>query len=326
MIRLAIRIAVAAIVLAVLASRVDVAQVRAALVACSRRDVALAAAWSFTALLVIAWRLRVLLTAQGVPARVGQMYAINLSAFFYNLFLPIGGVGVAALRLQKLSHGATGRLTVALTAIVCDRLTAVAALGLVGLVCWVLDSQPKPAGGLFVLVAGLSTSAVLVAPRIVPRGLRRSVRELQAHGTGTWWSAGLTRVASALGSVARLSPAALARIFGISILAQIPGILVFVALGNGLGLAVSPLSMGWVRSVVTVLTLLPISIGGVGVREGALVFTLQSLGVPAHDALALSILVFVTTILAPGLAGGGVEAAYLLGAGSAPTPERRVSE
>jgi len=80
---------------------------------------------------------------------------------------------------------------------------------------------------------------------------------------------------------------------------------------------VSPLSMGWVRSVVTVLTLLPISIGGVGVREGALVFTLQSLGVPAHDALALSLLVFATTILAPGLAGGAVEAAHLLGFGVA---------
>ncbi|MEO6030037.1 MAG: lysylphosphatidylglycerol synthase transmembrane domain-containing protein [Candidatus Binatia bacterium] len=326
MIRLCARIAVATIVLVVLASRVDLAEVRNALVAASRRDVALATVWSFTALLVIAFRLRVLLTAQGVPARLGQMFAINLSAFFYNLFLPIGGVGVAALRLQKIAHGATGRLTVALTAIVCDRLTAVAALGFVGLVCWIADAHSKPAGGLFVLFAGLSTSAVLIAPRIVPLWLRRSVRELQMSGHGTWWSAALTRLSHALGSVARMAPSALARIFGISILAQIPGILVFVALGHGLGLSVSPLSMGWVRSVVTVLTLLPISIGGVGIREGALVFTLQSLGVPAHDALALSLLVFATTILAPGLAGGAVEAAHLLGFGVIDARGRRVSE
>lgn len=316
MIRLLARIAVATIVLVLLASRVDLAAVREALVATSQRDVALATAWSFAALFVIAWRLRSLLTAQGVPARVGQMFAINLSAFFYNLFLPVGGVGVAALRLQKISHGTTGRLTVAVTAIVCDRLSAVAALGLVGLVCWSFDAHAKPAGGLLVLLAGLSTSAALVAPRIVPRRLRRFVRELHARGHGTWWSPALTRVRHALGSVARLSPGALARIFGISILAQIPGILVFVALADGLGLSVSALSLGWVRSVVTVLTLLPISIGGVGVREGALVFTLRSLGVPAHDALALSILVFATTILAPGLAGGGVEAAHLLGFGA----------
>lgn len=312
MIRVVARIAVAVIVLALLASRVELAAVRNALVATSLRDVALATVASFAANLVIAFRLRVLLTAQGVPARVGQTFAINLAAFFYNLFLPVGGVGIAALRLQKLSQERSGRLTVALTAIVCDRLTAVAALGLVGLVCWFVDSHAKPAGGLLVLLGGLSTIVLLVVPRIVPQHIRHFVRELQRGSSGTWWSAGLVRLSHALGSVARLSPAALARILGISILAQIPGILVFVALGASLGLSVSFVSMGWVRSVVTVLTLLPISIGGVGVREGALVFTLQALGVPAHDALALSILVFATTILAPGLAGGVVEGVHWL--------------
>jgi uncharacterized membrane protein YbhN (UPF0104 family) len=73
--------------------------------------------------------------------------------------------------------------------------------------------------------------------------------------------------------------------------------------------------MGWVRSVVVVLTLLPISIGGVGVREGVLVVTLATFGVPAHEALAFSILVFATTILAPGLAGGVVEGAQWLARG-----------
>lgn len=312
MIRVAVRVAVAVVVLLLLASRVDLAEVRNALAGTSLRHVVLATVASFAANLVIAIRLRVLLTAQGVPARVGQTFAINLAAFFYNLFLPVGGVGVAALRLQKLSHETSGRFTIALTAIVCDRLTAVAALGIVGLACWFVDPRAKPAGGLLVLLGGLSTMVFLVAPRVVPLPVRHLVREVQTRGSGTWWSAGLWRLTHALGSVARLSPAALARILGISILAQIPGILVFVALGQGLGLSVSPLSMGWVRSVVTVLTLLPISIGGVGVREGALVLTLQTLDVPAHDALALSILVFATTILAPGLAGGVVEGAHWL--------------
>jgi hypothetical protein len=70
-----------------------------------------------------------------------------------------------------------------------------------------------------------------------------------------------------------------------------------------------------IRSVVVLLTVHPISIGGVGVREGALVFTLHAFGVPAHDALAVSILVFATTILAPGLAGGVVEAVQWLRVG-----------
>ena len=319
MIRVLIRIAVAVIVLVLLASRVDLAEVRAALVTTSPCTIALATAAAFAANLAVAFRLRVLLVAQDVPARTRQTLAINLAAYFYNLFLPVGGVGVAALRLQRLSQRTRGRYTAALTAMVCDRLAAIAAVGFVGLVCWIADPHAKPVGGLLVLLGGLTAIGLLVAPRAVPLQVRHFVRELRAGGSGTWWSAALLRLSTALGSVARLSPAALASIFGISILAQLPGIVVFAVLGQGLGLPVSLVAMGWVRSVVVLITVVPLSIGGLGIREGALVFTLATFGVPAHDALALSILVFATTILAPGLAGGGLEGVrWLRGAAARP--------
>ena len=319
MIRVLIRIAVAAIALVLLASRVDLAEVRAALVTTSPRTIGLATAVSFTANLAVAFRLRVLLAAQDVPARTRQTLAINLAAYFYNLFLPIGGVGVAALRLQRLSQRTRGRYTAALTAMVCDRLAAIAAVGFVGLVCWFADPHAKPVGGLLVLLGGLTAIGLLVAPRAVPVQVRHFVRELRTGGSGTWWSAALLRLSTALGSVARLSPAALASIFGISILAQLPGIVVFAVLGQGLGLPVSLVAMGWIRSVVVLITVIPLSIGGLGVREGALVFTLAAFGVPAHDALALSILIFATTILAPGLAGGILEGVrWLRGAAARP--------
>ena len=319
MIRVLIRIAVAAIALVLLASRVDLAEVRAALVTTSPRTIGLATAVSFTANLAVAFRLRVLLAAQDVPARTRQTLAINLAAYFYNLFLPIGGVGVAALRLQRLSQRTRGRYTAALTAMVCDRLAAIAAVGFIGLVCWIADPHAKPVGGLLVLLGGLTAIGLLVAPRAVPLQVRHFVREFRAGGSGTWWSAALLRLSTALGLVARLSPTALASIFGISILAQLPGSVVFAILGQGLGLPVSLVAMGWIRSVVVLITVIPLSIGGLGVREGALVFTLAAFGVPAHDALALSILIFATTILAPGLAGGLLEGVrWLRGAAARP--------
>jgi len=319
MIRVLIRIAVAAIALVLLASRVDLAEVRAALVTTSPRTIGLAIAASFAANLAVAFRLRVLLAAQDVPARTRQTLAINLAAYFYNLFLPVGGVGVAALRLQRLSQRTRGRYTAALTAMVCDRLAAIAAVGFVGLVCWFADPHAKPVGGLLVLLGGLTAIGLLVAPRAVPLQVRHFVREFRAGGSGTWWSAALLRLSTALGLVARLSPTALASIFGISILAQLPGSVVFAILGQGLGLPVSLVAMGWIRSVVVLITVIPLSIGGLGVREGALVFTLAAFGVPAHDALALSILIFATTILAPGLAGGLLEGVrWLRGAAARP--------
>jgi uncharacterized membrane protein YbhN (UPF0104 family) len=307
MIRIALRLAVAALALLWLATSVDLAAVGRALAAVSWRAVLLATIASFVGNVVIAFRLRVLLAGQGVRARASQTLAINLAAFFYNLLLPVGGVGVAALRLQRLSARATGGFTAALTAMVCDRLAALAGLGLVGLAGWVADPHPKPPGTLLVLLAGTGTIAVLAAPRAVPSAWRAFMRELQAGGSGTWWSAALARLRDALGSVARLSPGTLAAIVALSIAAQMPGVVVFWALGRALDLGPTFAAMAWVRSVVVLITVLPISIGGLGVREGMLVLTLAAYGVPVADALALSILVFATTILAPGLAGGALE-------------------
>ncbi|MCC6847106.1 MAG: flippase-like domain-containing protein [Deltaproteobacteria bacterium] len=307
MIRIVLRLAVAAIALGWLAASVDLAAVGRALAATSWRAVLLATVASFVGNVVIAFRLRVLLAGQGVSGRASQMLAINLAAFFYNLFLPVGGVGVAALRLQRLSARVRGGFTAALTAMVCDRLAALVGLGIVGLAGWVADPHPKPPGGMLVLLAGTSALGVLAAPRAVPTAWRAFMRELQAGGGGTWWAAALARLRHALGAVARLSPGTLARILGLSIVAQIPGVCGYLALGRGLGLGVTFAAMAWVRSVVVLFTVLPISIGGLGVREGALVVTLAAYGVPAADALALSILVFATTILAPGLVGGMLE-------------------
>ena len=57
---------------------------------------------------------------------------------------------------------------------------------------------------------------------------------------------------------------------------------------------------------------LPISIAGLGVREGVLVLLLASYGVSAPDALAYGLVAFAVSVLAPGLAGAIVEADRLL--------------
>lgn len=310
MLRLLVRIAVAAAVLSWLLSRVDVAEVGATLARASPPAIVLAVLSSFAGNVVIAFRLRVLLAAQGIAARPTTTLAINLAAFFYNLFLPVGGVGVAALRLQRLSHAAHGRFTAALTAMVCDRLAATASLGLVGLAFWLADAHPKPTGSLLVLLIGTTAIVSLLAPRAVPHEVRHFVRELTAGASGTWWAAVLHRFSTALGSVARIPPTAVARILGISVLAQLPAAFVFVLLGWGLDLPVPAVSMGWIRSVSVMVAVLPISIGGLGVRETVLVYLLSTFGVPASDAIALSLLVFATTILAPGLLGGAIEALH----------------
>jgi uncharacterized membrane protein YbhN (UPF0104 family) len=56
--------------------------------------------------------------------------------------------------------------------------------------------------------------------------------------------------------------------------------------------------------ITSIVTLLPVSFAGLGVREGAYVFLFTQAGMPQETALSLSLLVYVVSIFAPGLIGG----------------------
>jgi hypothetical protein len=93
-----------------------------------------------------------------------------------------------------------------------------------------------------------------------------------------------------------------------------------VAAAYAVGLEISPLTLGWVRTAVMVLVMLPITIAGFGVREGALVAVLAQYGIPGEEAVAFSLLMFALATLPNGAIGGALEAWRLL------RPGRRAAE
>ena len=100
-----------------------------------------------------------------------------------------------------------------------------------------------------------------------------------------------------------------------SILVQVAAVLIVWCLGIGLGLDV-PIAYYFVLvPMVSLLMLLPISLNGIGVREGGTVLLLLPLGVEEPAALTLAFLWF-TTGVAVSLLGGVV---YLFRAGAPAT-------
>jgi len=53
----------------------------------------------------------------------------------------------------------------------------------------------------------------------------------------------------------------------------------------------------WIVALVALAQVLPITVAGLGVREGLFVFLLAQYGAPAETALALSLTVFSVTLL-----------------------------
>jgi 2-polyprenyl-3-methyl-5-hydroxy-6-metoxy-1,4-benzoquinol methylase len=69
------------------------------------------------------------------------------------------------------------------------------------------------------------------------------------------------------------------------------------------GIEVSFLAMGWIRCVLILISMIPISIAGLGIREGSLILLLRPFGTIDEEGLAFSLLVFAVSVVLVGLIG-----------------------
>ena len=99
------------------------------------------------------------------------------------------------------------------------------------------------------------------------------------------------------------SPMRLARIVFVSLIAQICLFLSIMSLTNAYGIELSFDKIMSVLPLITIVSSLPVSIGGWGLREGAFVYGYGLLGVKAETAFLISIQVGLTGILAIVLLG-----------------------
>ena len=76
-------------------------------------------------------------------------------------------------------------------------------------------------------------------------------------------------------------------------------------------LAIPLITLDWVRAMVLIVQFIPVSIAGLGIREGVLVFILPIYGISPGDAMAFSLLLFALIIVI-GLVGGIFEANEVL--------------
>jgi glycosyltransferase 2 family protein len=217
-----------------------------------------------------------------------------LVGYFFSQALP-SSVGGDAIRIWQ-AHRAGLTLGIALNTVVLDRLIALAALlvmtaaALPWLKDLVIDSTVRWTF-MLALTAGVIGFAVLLILNRLPESLFRwkvvrAAAQLSDAARNTLLNAGYSSVSLALSVGVHI---------GVS--------LVVFILADALGVGVSLLNCILLVPLVTVVTLIPISIAGWGVRESAMVVAFGLIQVPRSDAIALSLL-YGATILATGLPGG----------------------
>jgi len=300
-----VRLATAAGVLLYLAHEINFAQVWAAIRQVSAGAIVAALATNLVLNGIIAYRLVVLVRAQGIALTASELFEINLATIFYGLFLPGGNVAGTVVRFYRLSRDTAGSARV-LLAVGYDRFAAVFSIALVGLVLWVVDGAGKTPAALAVFGVGLCGILPLLVPLAAPTLLERIDAWVRAHSR-TWARSGSHRFLHALAVGRRFDAPVLARLLVLSLTAQVFGILCWIILARSVGVDVSWATVGWIRGAAMILTIIPVSVGGLGVREGALLVLLRPYAVVDQHALALSLLVFAMTVVVPGLLGGVLE-------------------
>jgi len=299
-----LRLAIAAAILVYLFGYVPASQVRAVL---GRADLAWVAAALVLELLtqvLVAMRLRVLTNAYALSLTTFDVFEINLATRFYGLFLPGGGATAIAVRAVKLARVKKDHAG-AIASIALDRVVATLALCCVGLAFGLMASRPGQSAWLLIMgiaMLGLATPfGWLLGPR------SRSGALAKRLGFGERFHS-IRRIADAMLHIPRND---WGRILGWSLLAQLLGTLEYQAFARSLDLELGFAALGWIRAVMLLATLVPITISGLGLREGAAVLVLPAYGVGPDAALAFSLLVFAVGHVAFGLAGGLLEALAL---------------
>ena len=211
---------------------------------------------------------------------------------FFNLFLPTG-IGGDIFKIHFLSKG-IGRKFAATLTVLGDRYFGLTAMVLVGAFCALIRPGLLPMpfrNGL--LMGGVALIFILVGMPFIARIFRRTNSSL------------LNAVPTA---VARLQkPGTLFPILALSFCLQTLGMGAVALMGKGMEIHVPGAFYFAALPMINIMTMIPITFNGIGVREGAFVYFLGLKGIEPEPALALGLLFFSMQV-AISLMGGVVYA------------------
>lgn len=249
---------------------------------------------------LLSWRLMVLTDKNDLNLHFAKLLDVNFTTQFYKLFIPGGTITSILVRSYKLRQ-VGNRLDSVVSIILFDRLISTIGVFIGGFLFWCFhqDILPQNAPGIclavFIAMGGLYTCI-----KIITTGFQFLTR---------WSPSGAIarKIRDRTNALLKFSPLTMREyllVFTLTLSSHLAGVLVFVLLAESLSLHLSVVTLGWIRAAVILFTMLPVSFGGLGVRDSAMMYFFNLSDIPGHQALAMSFLVFIVTVVLGAVIGG----------------------
>jgi len=251
-----------------------------------------------------AYRMHLITQQQQMSLSIFEIFKIGLVTVFFGLFLP-GYIAGGAIRWHMLSSKDRKGVE-ALASIAFDRVNDTIVLMLLGFVCLLAASPSQVPPVVLWILAGslvflLACYAMLMNPWTTQLTLR--IAEILGLYRWPWFHSLVSRLIDSMQRFHRFPVRVRVRLWGLSLIYHALGTLVFVLLSGAIDLGLSFADCAWLRALLHLLFLLPLSVSGIGVREGALVALLLPLGYSSVQAVAYSFLLMAGLLLMAGIGG-----------------------
>jgi len=291
--------------LGVLAATVDLRRVGQALLGVCWQELVGALLLYQAGMLVRAYRWQALLEGLGEHMSLSRVLGLYYVGAFFSNFLP-SGFGGDVVRTLEVSRDGTGGAR-ALSTVLMDRFMGLAVLLAMALCALPFSWHLVPhSAAIAVIVLAACTGLVLTV--VVNQRLAAYLAQ-----RSRWVKKAFERQALAdfCTSFQRYGQMALLRAAGASLVFNLMLISTQMLLGAAVGVRIAAGHYFIFVPIISSLLVLPISLSGLGVREGGYVLLFGQVGVSAGQATAMSLL-FYGLNLATGLVGAGLYVGQVL--------------
>jgi len=248
---------------------------------------------TFFGVVLSALRWGAVLHALGQQPRIKRLLSHYLAGQFMANVLP-STIGGDALRVSRLSRD-TGHSPTSFASVVLERMTGWLVLPVITLVALIVNPGLRHLGRATTVaetVAGITLALLLVVLGFATRPGAAAL----VHNEG--WRRFTSAVRMGLRQLVH-EPAAALRVVATGFAYQLVLVVSVLMAARALGMpsGVGPTAMLAFVPAVLIAQVLPITISGLGVREGLFALFLQPLGVPRAQAVALGLLLYLLNLL-----------------------------